>query len=324
MRRLAFLALALSLATAAEARLDLEARRLAFDRPDGTYAASDVASLALTYRPSGDAGTLSDVRVEVEIRTSPVTRLPYRVRQIAVPQGDREFVMPVDFSKLGIAPGTYAVVATIDGNDSFPEEDENNNQARTTLTIASRASSGQSQTTQPPASSTSAAAQSLRPRSSRVVAQTTCSAFEREWASPLEVGWHPGYGAATLALEFDHPLTVPRMGERVVRAVLRLKGDVQGRPFADLGALQVVVRTKASRGARCGMAAETKLSLADFDGDESLDLTRSVRDAEDLSPECAAAMQVTLSFPATQLEPQGAAMIRLAAQGATLEVETGR
>lgn len=314
-------ALALAPAPAALAGVDLEARRLGFDRADATYGPTDPAELVLTYRPAGDRLTARDVRVGVEIGTSPATRIAYRIREVVFPQGDREFRMPLDLARLNAQDGTFAVIVTIDSDELVRETDETNNQARTRLTIARRgAPTGPTSTSAP-----SSAARVLEPRSQRVVAQTTCSMFEREWSSPAELGWHPGYGMASLVLEFDHPLAaVARTGNRIVAAALVLKGESVGRPFAELGAAQAIIRTKAEQGARCGSAVETRATLGNLDGRAEIDLLRAVRDAERLAPECAARLQVILSFPESPAEPRGGAFVRLDPQGAVVEYETGR
>lgn len=303
------------LATSASARVDLSATRLAFEKPDATYSRSDTANLVLSYRPSGDPIVLRDVRVDVEIRTSPVTRVPYRIREIDVSRGDREFVMPLDLTALGVRDGTYVVTATIDGNDAFGETDEDNNQARTSVTVG-----------RPPVASAPApsAAQSIRPTSAHVIAATTCSAFERQWSSPLEVGWHPGYGHASVVLAFAHPVGLLRSGETVRSAALVLQGDMVGRPMTELGSLGATVRTKAVRGAACSRLRDAQLTLTTFDGSGRLDLTRAMRDAEALTDDCAATLEIVLSFPESRLEPEGGSLLRLAADGATLDVETAR
>ena len=310
-------------ASAAHAAVNLEARRLAFDRAE--YAPTDAADLALTYRPTGSSTTLRDVRVDVEIRSNPVTRAAYRIREVAVPQGDREFHMAIDLGKLGLRDGTYDVVAEIDGNDAFGESYEDDNDARTTLVIASRpTSSGSSSTSTSTTTTTREGSRSMAPLSTRVVAQTTCSAFEREWTSPAEVGYHPGYGQATLALEFDHPATLARSGERIRRAALRLVGDVAGRPFTELGALQAVVRTRAASRSGCAALPDVTLTQASFDGDSDIDLSRAMRDAETVPFDCAQKLQIILSFPQARTSMTAGSLLRLAPNGATLEVEVGR
>jgi hypothetical protein len=316
--------LALTLASAAHASINLEARRLAFDRP--SYAPTDAAQLTLTYRPTGSATTLKDVRVDVEVRSNPSQRAAFRIREIVVPQGDREFVMPLDLSKLSLRDGTYDVTATIDGNDAFGESYEDDNDVSTTLVIASPGRTTTTTTTTGTTTSdtTRSGARSIAPTTQRVVASTTCSMLEREWSSPAEVGFHPGYGTATLVVNFDHPMTLLRSGERVRRATLRIVGDVVGRPFTELGALQATIRTKASSSSRCASVPDAKLTMTSFDGDAEIDLSRAMDDADTLPLDCAQGLQAILSFPEPRTDPPGGSLIRLAPQGATLEVEIGR
>lgn len=311
--------ISLGAAPSTDAAMNLEARRLGFAA--STHAPGDAASLVLTYLPTGSPGTLRDVRVDVEIGTNPVTKVAYRIREITIPQGDREFHMGIDLAKLGIREGTYDVVAIIDGNDAFPESNESDNRARASLVVVAPRTGS----TAPPAPVTgSAAARALAPTSARVVAQTTCSLFEREWSAPEEIGYHPGYGQASLVLEFDHPMSLLRTGERVRSASLRLVGDVAGRPFAELGALQVTARTKGARSSRCPSLPDARMTQVDFDGDVSIDLARALRDAETVAPECAETLQVILSFPETRTPPREVALVRLAPRGASVEVEIGR
>lgn len=315
--RLALATLAVAAASSAAAAINLEATRLAFEK--SAHAPGDAANLILTYRPTGSTGTLRDVRVDIEIGTNPVSRLAYRIREISVPQGDREFHMSLDLSKLGLRDGNYSVSATIDGNDMFGESNERDNTARTTLVVASRASTP----TAPSGTTTRAGVRALAPANTRVIAQTTCSAFEREWSSPAEIGFHPGFGQASVVLDFEHPMTLLRSGERVRRASLRIVGDVAGRPFSELGALQATLRTRGSS-SRCPSIPEVKLTQIDFDGDVEIDISRAMRDAESLTDDCARDLQVVLSFPQPRTEPREGSLLRLAPQGATLEVEIGR
>src|SRR5687768_11894352 len=109
----------LSLPAAAAAAVNLEATRLAFSRADATYSADETADLVLSHRNEGSATTLRDLMVQVEVRTTPPQRQRFRLRELVVPQGTREFHMP--FALKGIPSGTHSVVAWIDSDQAIRE-----------------------------------------------------------------------------------------------------------------------------------------------------------------------------------------------------------
>jgi len=329
--RLLLSALAASLALPASASVDLRARRLTFDHSDGVYAAADRATVTLAYEATGSEGTLTEVFLRVEIGTNPPTRITYIMNEVRVPSGPREFVMKVDLLDRKVPEGTFDVTATIDSKDLVRETDEQNNAATTTLIVGRPAPSRPPASTAPPApppssssSSSSGGAKRLAPREARSVSQTTCSALERAWRAPLEAGFHPGYGTSTVTMAFDHPLTVPRSGERIRRSRLVIAGSVQGTPFETLGPLDVTLRSLGGRDARCAPPKDIRSTANAIDGSMSIDLGNLVHDAEALAWECAERMQVVLSFPTPRTPPSDAALVILDESRTGIDVEVER
>jgi hypothetical protein len=320
-RRLLAPALALSLASAASAAVNLEASRLESDRE--TYLATDRAELVLSYRTSGSPSLLRDVRVGVEVRGVTNGKLTFRLREAEVPQTLHEFVMPVDLSRMELSPGTYTLVATIDADDAIRETDEDDNDARTTLVI-SRSGSG---APLPPATGTTrppSASQRMRPTTSKTMSVSTCSVLEREWSSPLEAGYHPGFGAATVLLRFDHPVRDLRTGESLARLRLVFDADTVGSdPASALGALEVRARALPARDARCTEASPRRVSASTFRDSASIDLT-VVGDDDRLPLECADRLEVVLAYPDRVPSGGGAALLRIDPASVGLEVEVSR
>jgi hypothetical protein len=321
--RLMLAALAASLALPASASVDLKARRLTFDHSDGVYAAADRATVTLAYEATGSEGTLTEVFLRIEIGTDPATRITYIMNEVRVPSGPREFVMKVDLLDRHVPEGTFDVTATLDSKDLVRESDEQNNSAHATLVVGRPSSSRPPSSTAPPASTSTstAGARRLAPREARTVSQTTCSALERAWRAPLEVGFHPGYGTASVSLGFDHPLSVPRTGERIRRSRLVIAGTVQGTPFDALGPLDVTMRSLGGRDASCATPRDVRSSATALDGSLSIDLANLVRDAESLPWECAARLQVVLSFPTTRTEPSDAELVIIDESRTGIDVE---
>jgi len=309
-------------AAPALAGVDMEALRAFFERESGVYAADEEAVLVLARVSHGDEALFRNVLVEVSIGSGEPVRLRYRIKEALVPQSERHFHMPIDLKLLGLGPGTHPVMVRLDSTGTVPETDEGNNTARTRLTIA--ASPGIAA----PAPGIAAPAPGIPTRMAPIEARSILIAAtpegRRSWTDPLEAGFHPGYGSSQVLLRFPHPgnLTAFSAGGR--GPVLHLEAAVLGRPFQELGPLEVYVRTVAAEGAPCEPAGETRIAVADLAGLEEIDLEGRIPAAPTSRLDCREHLEILLAFPPPSgPRPDRAALLRIRREAAALVAAPG-